>query len=78
MMTYIEIEHCDLYIAEMESIFLTLNTLAEKEHKSFEDNKRIRDIIDDLAMYNITFKLSVIYSMAICKVLSYEIFDCTI
>ena len=58
MMTYIEIEHCDLYIAEMESIFLTLNMLAEKEHKSFEDNKRIRDIIDDLAMYNITFKLS--------------------
>lgn len=58
MMTYVEIEHCDLCITEMEHIFLSLNNLAEKEYKTFDDNKRIRDMIDDLAMYNITFKLS--------------------
>lgn len=58
MITYIEIEHCDLCITEMEHIFLSLNSLVEKEHKSFDDNKRIRDMIDDLEMYNITFKLS--------------------
>lgn len=57
MMTYIELEHCDLYNAELEAIFLNLNDLAEKEQKTFKDNKRIRNILDDLAMYNITFKL---------------------
>lgn len=57
MMTYIELEHCDLYDAELEGILLSLNNLAEKEQKTYEENKRIRNILDDLSMYNITFRL---------------------
>ena len=57
MMTYIEVEHCDLYSTELERIMISLNNIAEKEEKTYEECKRLRNILDDLAMYNITFRL---------------------
>ena len=70
MMTYIELEHCDLYNSELEAIFLSLINLAEKDNRTFEDNKRIRDILDDLALYNITFKLESINMLQYTLLLS--------
>lgn len=70
MMTYIELEHCDLYNSELEAIFLSLINLAEKDNRTFEDNKRIRDILDDLTLYNITFKLESINMLQYTLLLS--------
>ena len=57
MITYVELEHCDLHDSEIEVIVLNLLNLSEQDQKTFIDNKRIRDILDDLLSYNITFRL---------------------
>lgn len=58
MITYVELEHCDLHDNEIENIVLSLINLSEQEQKTFVDNKQIRDTIDILSAYNITFKLA--------------------
>lgn len=75
MITYVEVEHCDLHDNEIENIALTLLNLSEQEQKTFIDNKRIRDILDDLLSYNITFRLENINMLQYTLLLSIRELD---
>lgn len=54
----VNIYHSDLYKEEIEAILVSLSYISEKERKTFEDNKFIRNVMDDLSMYNMTLELN--------------------
>ena len=51
------IENCDFFEETLIDVMQVLNELVHKEDRNYDDMKRIRNIIDDLDSFNITFLL---------------------
>ena len=61
------IENCDFFKDSLKEVIQVLNEMLHKEDRNHEDDKRIRNILDDLDSFNLTFLLEdvdmIIYTM---------------
>ena len=61
------IENCDFFEDSLKEVIQVLNEMLHKEDRNHEDDKRIRNILDDLDSFNISFILEdvdmVVYTM---------------
>ena len=51
------IENCDFFEDSLKEVIQLLNEMLHKEDRNHEDDKRIRNILDDLDSFNLTFLL---------------------
>ena len=61
------IENCDFYEDSLSDVMFSLRELLDKEDRNFEDTKKIKNILDDLDSFNLSFILeevdNIVYTM---------------
>ncbi len=64
------IENCDFFEDALIEVMQVLNELITKEDRNYDDTKRIRNLLDDLDNFNITFILEDVDTMVYTMLLS--------